>query len=161
MPDLNPLAAAYADKLRVRVCGICLQDDQLLLVRHGQTIHNHAFWAPPGGGLQYGETLQEGLRRELKEETGLEVKVCRFLFVNEFLEPPLHAIEFFFEVKVTGGTLQKGQDPEAKQEGQLIEQVQWLSVKEIQAIPPADKHRILRLLLSLDDLLGMDHYFIV
>jgi 8-oxo-dGTP diphosphatase len=160
MPDLNPHAAAYADKLRVRVCGICIHGNKVLLARHGHTVGNNAFWAPPGGGLHYGETMQACLKRELQEETGLEVKVERFLFVNEFLHPPLHAIEFFFEVSIIGGSLRTGTDPEAAQDEQLLEQVQWLTIKELQAIPYRDKHRALQLLLSLDDLLGMDHYFL-
>ena len=65
------------------------------------------------GGLQYGESMQECLKREFEEETGLQVKVKRFLFVNEFLQPPLHAVEFFFEVRITGGNLRTGTDPEA------------------------------------------------
>ena len=113
MKNLNPNLASYSDKLRVRVCGICLQDNKLLLVRHQATIGNHAFWAPPGGGLEYGETVQECLKREFLEETGLQVEVIRFLYLNEFLQPPLHALELFFEVRVTGGTLRTGTDPEA------------------------------------------------
>lgn len=158
--QLNPAAAAYADKLRVRACGICIQDNKLLLVRHGKTIGNDAFWGPPGGGQHYGETIQECLKRELLEETGLEVRVERFLFVNEFLQPPLHATEFFFEVSITGGTLRTGTDPEAAAGQQLLEHVQWLTIKELQAIPFKNKHRALQLLLSLDDLLGQKHYFI-
>ncbi len=160
MPHLNPKAAAYSDKMRVRACGVCVKDDRILLVRHGKTVGNSAFWAPPGGGVGYGETLQDCLKREFQEETGLEVKVERFLFVNEFLEPPLHAVEFIFEVSIVGGELQTGTDPEAAANEQLIEQVQWLTVKELQEIPYKDKHRSLQLLLSLDDLLGLKHYFI-
>lgn len=160
MPELNPKTAAYANKLRSRVCGICIQDDKLLLVRHGSTVNNNAFWAPPGGGIQYGETMQACLKRELQEETGLEVKVERFLFVNEFLQPPLHAIEFFFEAKIIGGTMKTGADPEAAEGEQLIEHVQWLTIKELQAIPFQDKHRALQLLLCFDDLLGLKHHFI-
>lgn len=160
MPELNPKTAAYAAQLRVRACGICIHKDKLLLVRHGSTVDNDAFWAPPGGGLQYGETMQACLKREILEETGLEVQVERFLFVNEFLHSPLHAIEFFFEVSVTGGALGTGTDPEAAAGEQLIEQVQWLTIKELQAIPFKDKHRVLQLLLCFDDLLGLNHYFI-
>ena len=160
MSELNPLAAAYAGNLRVRVCGICIEKDQLLLVQHGSTVGNKAFWAPPGGGLQYGETMQACLKREILEETGLDVEVERFLFVNEFLQAPLHAIEFFFEVKVNGGSLSTGRDPEAAAGVQLIERVQWLTLKEVQALPFKDKHRVLQLLLSLDDLLGISHNFL-
>jgi ADP-ribose pyrophosphatase YjhB (NUDIX family) len=47
-------------------------DDRLLLVRfvHPQT--GEEFWTTPGGGLDPGEGLEDGLRRELREETGLE-----------------------------------------------------------------------------------------
>lgn len=159
MSDLNPDAAAYAGKLRVRVCGICLQDNKLLLVRHSPTLDNTAFWAPPGGGLQYGETMQGCLRREFEEETGLQVTVGRFLFVNEFLQPPLHAVEFFFEVKPVGGTMVTGTDPESAADRQLIQEVQWLTIREIQRIPTTDRHRTLQHLLSLDDLLGLPHNF--
>ncbi|MCX2741833.1 NUDIX domain-containing protein [Pontibacter anaerobius] len=160
MSDLNPAAAAYAGKLRVRACGICIQNSKLLLVRHGKTIGNSAFWAPPGGGIQYGESIQDSLRREFEEETGLQVEVTRFLFVNEFLEEPLHAVEFFFEVKVVGGSMATGSDSEAAGGNQLIEHLEWLTAREIQSIPFADKHRSLQLLLSLDDLLGLPHNFI-
>ncbi len=155
MPDLNPNAAAFAGNLRVRVCGVCLKDDKLLLVRHGHTLLNNAFWSAPGGGVAFGETMQQALVREMLEETGLEVHVGRFLFVNEFVQPPLHAIEFFFEVSITGGSMRTGTDPELAADKQLIEEVQWLGIKELQAIPTADKHRTLQHLFSLDDLLGL------
>ncbi|WP_439882384.1 NUDIX domain-containing protein [Pontibacter sp. MBLB2868] len=160
MTELNPKAAAYAQNLRVRVCGVCIKNDKLLLVRHGHTLGNDAFWAPPGGGLLFGESMEQCLKREMLEETGLQVKVGRFLFVNEFLQKPLHAIEFFFEVQVAEGSLTTGTDPEAAPDQQLIEQVQWLTIKEILALPVKDKHRSLQYLISLDDLLGQDHYFV-
>ncbi|PRY15443.1 ADP-ribose pyrophosphatase YjhB (NUDIX family) [Pontibacter ummariensis] len=160
MAKLNPDAAAYADRLRVRACGICIQNEKLLLVRHGSTVDNSAFWAPPGGGVDYGETLHSCLKRELVEETGLKVEIGKFLFTNEFLRPPLHALELFFEVHVTGGSLFTGADPEMGTGKQLLEEVAWLALPEIQAIPQQDKHRALHYLLSLDDLLGLDHYFV-
>lgn len=159
MPDLNPNASAYANKLRVRVCGVCQQENKLLLVRHDSTLNNNAFWAPPGGGVDFGETMQQALEREMLEETGVKVSVGRFLFINEFVQPPLHAIEFFFEVKITDGSIITGSDPEAAADKQLIRQVQWLPIKELQAIPTSDKHRALQHLFSLDDLLGLPDHF--
>ena len=160
METLNPKAALFADKLRVRVCGICIHNDKLLLVRHQSTIANKAFWAPPGGGLSYAETVEQCLVREFEEETGLQVQVKRFLFVNEFLQQPLHALELFFEVDIVGGELTKGSDPESAIEQQLIEEVTFLSREEINNIPVNDKHRVLQYLFSLDDLLGLPHYFL-
>lgn len=160
MTTLNPNAAAYADKVRLRVCGICLHNDKLLLVRHQATIGNTCFWAPPGGGLQFGETVEEGLKREISEETGLIVETKRFLFLNEFLQSPLHAIELFFEINMTGGELITGIDPEAGADQQLVEEVAFLSLEEIKKIPVADKHHLLHFILSLDDLFGLPHHFL-
>ncbi|QCR21731.1 NUDIX hydrolase [Pontibacter sp. SGAir0037] len=159
MTILNPNAAAYADKVRLRVSGICIQDDKLLLVRHQATIANNCFWAPPGGGLQFGETVEACLQREFFEETGLQVAVKRFLFLNEFLQPPLHAIELFFEVQILGGQAATGYDPESPADQQLIEEVAFLPMSEIRKIPQPDKHKILHYLINLDDLFGMTHQF--
>lgn len=160
MTLLNPNTAAYSDKVRPRICGICLQGDKLLLVRHQTTVANNAFWAPPGGGLQFGEKVENCLKREMLEETGFNVEIKRFLFINEFLQPPLHAVELFFEVRIVDGAITKGTDPEAAPDQQLIEEVAFLSLPEIQKIPRADKHRVLQHLISLDDLFGMTHHFL-
>lgn len=160
MNTLNPNADVYANQVRVRVCGICLKDNKLLLIRHQATVNNQAFWAPPGGGLQFGETVESCLVREVLEETGLQTKVKRFLFVNEFMNAPLQAVELFFELEIEGGELNKGIDPESTPEQQLIEEVAFLSLEEIRKIPLADKHRTLHYLFSLDDLFGMPHHFL-
>lgn len=161
MDKLNPNISAYSQQLRTRICGICIQQDKLLLVRHQSTAQNNAFWAPPGGGLSFGEKISDCLRREFMEETGLQVEVGRFLFLNEFLQPPLHAIEYFFEVHATGNNLKKGSDPEAGAAEQIIEQVAFLTLAEVNRIPLPDKHRILHHLYSFDDLLGMKNYFVM
>lgn len=158
MNQLNSNISAYAHQLRTRICGICIKENKLLLVKHQATINNTSFWAPPGGALNLGEKVTECLKREMKEETGLYVKPGRFLFLNEFLQPPLHALEYFFEVSISGGELLQGTDPEA--ENQIIEEVKFLSLPEINKIPLSDKHRILHHLYSLDDLFGMDNRFL-
>lgn len=88
------------------------------------------------------------------------MEVTRFLFVNEFLQPPLQAVELFFEVKYLGGTIVKGTDPEAGTDMQLIEEVAWKTKHEVREIPLRDKHSILHHLYSFNDLLSMPHHFI-
>lgn len=47
-------------------------DDRILLVRFVNPETREEFWATPGGGIDPGEELEEALRRELREETGLQ-----------------------------------------------------------------------------------------
>lgn len=124
----------YGNHLRVRVCGIYVQDGKILLVKHHALQEDGFFWAPPGGGLQFGETIEHALKREFVEETGLNVDVCELITVTEYLSLPLHAVELFFYVKVTDGTLTQGKDPEISTDNQLISEVKMLSLTEIDAL---------------------------
>ena len=57
---------------RRAVRGLVLdQEDRVLLVRFVHPKTGEEFWTTPGGGLDPGESVETGLRRELREETGL------------------------------------------------------------------------------------------
>ena len=150
----------FNGKLRVRVCGICLQNNNLLVVNHRGLYPGKDFWAPPGGGLTFGESIKNCLKREFAEETGLEIKPGRFLFLNEFLQPPFHAVELFFSVDVLSGTLKKGHDPELSPDGQLIAEVNFKNFNELDKIPLSEKHAILHELVDFDDLFIPQHRFV-
>src|SRR5688572_29701526 len=96
----------YGNKVRIRVCGLCWRDDQLLMVKH--QFGDRDFWAPPGGGLEFGESLEIALKREFLEETGLSIRSQQFAFGCEFLQDPLHAIELYFHVVEISGKLKIG-----------------------------------------------------
>ena len=102
----------FGNQLRVRICGVCVTENRILLVNHSN-IGNGDFWAPPGGGMQFGESAEACLKREFLEETGLIVEMGDFLFACELINKPLHALELFFTVILTGGRLKKGFDPES------------------------------------------------
>jgi 8-oxo-dGTP diphosphatase len=122
----------YGNQLRVRVCGICVQEGKILLINHAGMNESGDFWSPPGGGLEFGETIEECLKREFLEETNCEISVGKFLIVNEFIGLPLHAIELFYEVKIIDGTPTKGTDPEMEQ--QIIKDLQWFNSEEIKEL---------------------------
>lgn len=151
------IVKVFGNQLRLRVCGICLVNNQMLMIKHTGLGKNGVFWAPPGGGMHLGESAHQTLHREFREETGLEVRVERFLFVNEFIELPLHAIELFFEVSIVGGSLQKGQDPEMQQ--QSIEEVAFVDIVDICRHSPADVHAAFRGCKSTSDALHLRGYF--
>lgn len=64
------------------VGGVVICDGQVLLVRRGQP-PLLGEWSIPGGMLETGETIVEGVRRELLEETGVEVLVRELIEVFE------------------------------------------------------------------------------
>lgn len=65
--------------VQVRVTGILVEDDRLLLVK--QKVSDARGWSLPGGRLEQGETLESAIERELLEETGLITKVVKLLYV--------------------------------------------------------------------------------
>jgi 8-oxo-dGTP diphosphatase len=119
----------YGNQLRIRVCGICVQEGKILVVNHSGMNESGEFWSPPGGGLQFGETIEECLKREFLEETNTIISVGNFLKINEFVKPPLHAIELFYEVRIESGEIKIGFDPEMEE--QIIKDVKWLSFAEV------------------------------
>lgn len=148
----------YGNRLRLRVCGICVQNEKILIVRHRNLSEKGYFLSPPGGGLQFGEDVKRGLKREFWEETGLEISVQDFLFVHEFLHPPLHALELFFKVKATGGVMKPGADPEMG-ENQMIEQISFMTYEEVNSEKGPQLHDIFNNCSSLKELLQMEGYF--
>lgn len=55
-----------------RVSSIVVKDDKILLIHRRK--HGDEYWVVPGGGIEEGETIEEGLAREVKEEMGLDLK---------------------------------------------------------------------------------------
>ncbi|MCF0068995.1 NUDIX domain-containing protein [Dyadobacter sp. CY261] len=159
MQTLNPdIGALYGGSVRIRVCGICVHDDELLLVNHALYGPDRIFWSPPGGGVRFGETAESALAREFREETGLKVEVGGLLFINEHIAPPLHAVELFFEIKSFIGEAASGLDPELAGDRQIIRGVQFMTWDEIQAFEPAQRHRILNMAGSLAGIFKLNKY---
>ncbi|MEM9673363.1 MAG: NUDIX domain-containing protein [Cyclobacteriaceae bacterium] len=152
----------FGNRTRVRVCAICLQEDDLLLVWHRGLSKLGSFIAPPGGGIHFGESAEDALQREVREETGLDIVPDQFLFVHEYVAPPLHAVELFFSVRINGGTLSTGTDPEMQQEEQLIERVQFVSppdISEMIAVKKVEFHRMIEYCPHPKSLLSLRGYF--
>ncbi len=148
---------AFGNRIRIRVCGIGIRDDTMLLVNHRGVGPSDDLWIPPGGGVQLGESLPIALSREVREETGLEIEVGELLFVNEYIGLPLHAVELFFRMALIGGSLKRGTDPEVKE--QLIREVAFLSFSSINSIEAEKKHNLFKHCRSVEELLQMQGYY--
>ncbi len=152
IPDA--LLRAYSGKVRVRVGGLLLRDGAVLLAAHRGLLPNGApFWSPPGGGWQFGESVKAALVREFQEETGLKVRVGRFLHLHEFSTDKLQALELFFEVlNDEVAQPQLGHDPEHAPDQQLLTELAWLTPRQLLQLSPEQVHPVMRMVLSLDDL---------
>jgi 8-oxo-dGTP diphosphatase len=85
---------------RIGVYALIFDDEGRILLGHRRDID---WWNLPGGGMEAGETVDEALCREVREETGLEVKVERL--VGVYSKPQKQEVVLTFRCRTTGGTL--------------------------------------------------------
>lgn len=94
--------------IRIRVAGILIHDGKILLVKHEK--NNETYWLLPGGGIEYGESVENALIREFQEEVGIDIKVGKLVLVHDSIPPKLfrHVLNLYFlvtansfEIKVT------------------------------------------------------------
>lgn len=129
------IAGTYGNRLRVRVCGLLYTGEDLLLVNH-RISHHGNWWAPPGGGVEFGESLEHALQRECLEELSLHITVGPFAFGCEFMADALHAIELFFWISARDGSPTLGRDPELN----IIQDARYMSSTAINRLDAKEKH---------------------
>jgi ADP-ribose pyrophosphatase YjhB (NUDIX family) len=69
-------------KRDIRYQGATVQKAQILLIKHREHESGRSYWILPGGGIEPGESEEDCVRREIKEETNLDVRVVSLL-LNE------------------------------------------------------------------------------
>ncbi len=104
------------------VGGVVIENGRVLLIRRGSEPLKGQ-WSIPGGTLELGETLEHGVVRELREETGLNVRVGELIEVFERIfpaaenkavqadsRPQYHFVILDYLCERTGGELRAGSD---------------------------------------------------
>ncbi|QYC38182.1 CTP pyrophosphohydrolase [Nonomuraea coxensis DSM 45129] len=88
--------------MKVRVTGVVIEDGRILLL--DQDTGDGRSWSLPGGKVEPGEPIGDALVRELREETGLDVRPGRLLYVCDHLPGDgAHVIHLTFEAARIGG----------------------------------------------------------
>ena len=90
---------------RIRVSGILKKDDKILFVKHRKK--GEEYYLLPGGGVDFGETFEEALKREFKEEVNIEISVDKMCIISEGVDPKgeKHIINLVFLVEYVSGEI--------------------------------------------------------
>lgn len=115
---------------RLAVRAVLMQDNRLLLVNAWRD-RDH-LWCAPGGGVDAHASLPDNLRREVFEETGLDITVGKVCLVNEFndVERDFHQVDIYFRCDLTAGALRDDwQDPEG-----VVSHRRWVTRDQMAAL---------------------------
>lgn len=119
------------EKRDTRYQGAIVRDHQILFIRHRENKSGRSYWILPGGGIEPGETEEECVRREIKEETNLDVRTVSLLL--EELGPPNDIYRSFktYLCEPYMGKAEPGFEPEPEAANQYsIVEVKWFDLRE-------------------------------
>jgi 8-oxo-dGTP diphosphatase len=88
--------------------GVCVVKDGRVLFGKRRNAHGSGSWCFPGGHLEFGESIEACARREVLEETGLEIDNIRYgPFTNDIFETEgSHYVTLFVIADYAGGTVE-------------------------------------------------------
>lgn len=104
---------------------VLVSERKLLLIKRGRE-PGKGLWAVPGGKVDHGETLAEAARREVKEETGLDVEIGEVMWVGESISDHHHLVLIDFRGTVISGDLSPADD---------AADARWVSLSEMSQYP--------------------------
>jgi ADP-ribose pyrophosphatase YjhB (NUDIX family) len=91
------MSREYPEYPRVGVGGVVIERNRALLIRRGYEPLKGQ-WSIPGGMLELGEELAAGVRRELKEETGLDVEPFECLLVFDRIQRERRRVKYHYVI---------------------------------------------------------------
>jgi 8-oxo-dGTP diphosphatase len=115
---------------RPSVYGIIVNDGNVLLLN---TVHTGTY-SLPGGGIEIGETIENALKREVREETGIEIEIVNFFRFEEqffYYDPAdvaIHSFLFFYLCRPK--TFAICNDDQVEDEA--VEKPGWVEIKELE-----------------------------
>jgi len=122
------LRKEYPEHPMVGVGAIIVQDGKILIVRRGSE-PGKGKWSVPGGLVELGETVEQAVVREVREECGLDVEVDKLIDIVDSMtfdkngRLKYHFIILDFFVKIKGGKLRPGDD---------AKEALWVPLEEVE-----------------------------
>ncbi len=138
---------------RLRVGGIVYKDGKLMIPKHNK--EGNEYYVLPGGGIEEGETPQEALIREFKEETGFDVEIGRLAYYKVLINGKDYLLDLIFECEIVGGKLEIN-DPDKK-----VQEIKFVDKNELDKIvfyPKQLKEYLFKKQIKEAVFLGLHHY---
>jgi len=121
--------------MQKRVRAIIIKDSKVLTIK--RTKPDAIFWVMPGGAVEKGETNENALIRELKEELGVDILV-KDLFLEIDSEKPkiFGQREYFYLCDISGGKLGSGDGPEFQKDSLYVGKydIEWIDIINLKNI---------------------------
>jgi 8-oxo-dGTP diphosphatase len=114
-----------------RYQGAILRDHHLLLIKHRHHADGRAYWVIPGGGIEAGETEEQCVVREMREETHLEVRLERLLLDEAPPSGSVYARHKTYLCVPLAGEARPGHEPEPEVSAAYsITDVGWFDLRD-------------------------------
>jgi ADP-ribose pyrophosphatase YjhB (NUDIX family) len=119
--------------IRPIVIGLAIRDGAVLAAEGYDDVKGERFYRPPGGEIEFGESSEEALRREWREELDMDLASARFLGVLEnrfeFNGEPGHEVVFAYLVELSADDGLR--DEIVLREGDLEVRATWLPLAAV------------------------------
>lgn len=130
MMGIGKQAAQEAKRPSIRVTGLLVENGCLLVIK--EVLRERTHWNLPGGKLERGETLEACLVREMREETGLEVRIGPLVYVcDRFKSLGSQIVDMSFLATCQGGKLLDGH---TTKDGERVDEVRFVPATELEAL---------------------------
>jgi len=110
-------------------CGALIlnENSEVLLLKRGRKTRNQAgLWCQPGGGVEFGETVEQAIKREIKEELGIDIELLRYLCYTDQImkDEGQHWVAISYLAKIIAGQ-PKNLEPNKH------EQIRWFALDKL------------------------------
>lgn len=122
----------FPERPLVGVGAVIIENDRILLVKRANE-PNKGKWSVPGGLVRVGESLVDALKREIREEVGVEIEVDDVACVSEEIfrngEVRFHYVIIDFFARIIHGSVRPGSD---------AAEIRWVPIHEVDKIETVD-----------------------
>ena len=135
----------------VAVKAVIVRGDEVLVLRRskgemaGSSMNKYQKWDLPGGGLHFYEKAEDGLLREIREETSLSVEIGRPVSMFDIIRHQIHLCIFTYAAVWTGGEVQLSKEHDGflwlhKDEVEESELPHWMKRDIFRALEAVENH---------------------